>query len=157
MMPELDIEKLADSVSNLVQVTVPERGTETELRKALHELSVAGINLTQKYIRLKAVESRVAINARNEKAKLAQQRAIHVANPTEAYLGCKNEKARDAYLDTVCADQITALDEAEVQQTQMRYLLDIVGEAMSRLKFLKETTAHQVKLLEIEVSLEPTE
>lgn len=159
-MPEttrdtFDMDKLADFLSDLVDVTIPERGTEDELRLALRDLSRAGIQLTKKYLELKPMETRLKIALSNANGAFKTQRAVQISNPTEAYAACKNDKAREAYIESVLTDELEAIEKADGRVRQMGALLEMVSESVSRLKFLKENVSRQVDILQMEAALAP--
>jgi hypothetical protein len=148
-----DLDKLNESLGKLVQVTVPACGDPTELNTALCDLSKRGIELVQKLLHAKSVETKVRLSVMQKRADLEASKAETIRGD-EKYSEQKNEGQRKAYLDTEYAKEVHELSSMDGQHRNVLAIVEMISEAVSCLKFLKENVSRQIQLLEIETSVE---
>lgn len=151
-----DIDKLSEQLGGLVAITVPENGDEDELNAALTELSRRYIKLTEKLVRGKALETKLRMSMMQMKSELDAASA-RVITSDDQYAACKNEGQRSAYIAVALAESTGDFKRAEIQHVSVRSVIDVIADALSCLKFLKENVSRQIQLLEIEAGLEPKE
>ena len=151
-----DIDQLSTQLGGLVQITVPENGDLDELGTALSELSVRGIKLTGKFIKAKATETKLRMSLMQMKAEMDAASSRIIAT-SEEYTTLKNEGQRKAHIEVALSDEVSNMSQAEIQHANVKSVVELISDAISCLKFLKENISRQIQLREIEAALEPKE
>lgn len=147
-----DPSNLGTKLGELVGVTVPASGDLDELNKAFYEIAERYGRLTRKFLELKAKETNLILALTDAKNKLGTREADIIAHDEDIQEG-KNAEVRRAMVMELTEDELGTVQALEQQVTNMKALREMVAEAMSCLKFMKENVSRQLDIQRLEADL----